>query len=428
MLVEAFFTAAMEIVIKKGIEKVNDFWNYYQNLEKEGKINGPVDFIENIIGIDFSNLFGNNKGSLLIFKGDGDSKRPTKEDNKESLISEGDKAEKYIEKIFEIPISKILESKILEIHTKKDKKDSLIFEGDGAWGDKTPEEYELMVSYLDKRNLEKANEYANELVKKYPKDPRSYLSLGMVNLFSGHISEAFENLKKAEKYIEKIKDKDDEKLKLLLGLYYYLGSISIDLGNMEGAEMYFTKCSDLADKLGYRKAKIGPLVNLATVYKRKQDYEKAEEFYKKAVELTDSEDERAVIYNNLAFLYFDKGEPDKAIEYFKKSVEIDEKIGDKRRAGEHMLNLGLAYTLIGDLENAKKYLDEGLDLAKQTGNKFWEAMGYKYIGIYNSKAGNLKEAEEHLLKSYKMFRDEIGSEYLANDALYILNQIRQIGT
>jgi tetratricopeptide (TPR) repeat protein len=299
----------------------------------------------------------------------------------------------------------------------------LISGGDGVWGDKTPEEYELMVNYTYTGNLEKAKEYANKLVEKYPKDPRSYLSLGTVNLFSGHISEAFKNLKNAEKYIEKIKD-NKENQRFLLGLYYYLGSISIDLGNMEEAEMYFIRCLDLADKLGYRKEKIGPLVNLATVYKRKQDYEKAEEFYKKALELTDSEDERNVIYNNLAFLYLDKDEPDKAIEYFKKSVEIDLRKGDKKRAGEHMLNLGLAYTLIGDLENAKKYLDEGLDLVKQTGNKFWEAMGYKYIGIYNSKAGNLEEAEEHLLKSYEMFKNEIGSEYLANDVLYLLRQIR----
>jgi tetratricopeptide (TPR) repeat protein len=300
----------------------------------------------------------------------------------------------------------------------------LISGGDGVWGDKTPEEFELMVNYADTGNLENAKEYANKLVENYPKDPRSYLSLGIINLLSGHISEAFKNLKKAGKYIEEIKD-NKENQRFLLGLYYYLGSISVDLGNMEEAEMYFIRCLDLADKLGYRKEKIGPLVNLATVYERNQDYKKAEEFYKKALELTDSEDERNVIYNNLGLLYLNKDEPDKAIEYIKKSVEIDLKEGDKKRAGEHMLNLGLAYTLIGDLENAKKYLDEGLDLVKQTGNKFWEAMGYKYLGIYNSKAGNLKEAKEHLLKSYGMFKNEIGSEYLANDVLYIL---RQIGT
>jgi len=294
----------------------------------------------------------------------------------------------------------------------------------GIWDSQRPEEFELMIHYANIGNFEKAKEYAKKLVEKYPKDPRSYLSLGMINSLSGNKKGAFENLKEAEKYLEKIKD-NEEILKILLGLYYYLGSISIDLGNMEEAESYFVRCLELADKLGNKKVKIGPLVNLATVYKRKQDYEKAEEFYKKAIELTDSEDERAVIYNNLGFLHLDKDEPDKAIEYFKKSVEIDLRKGDKKRAGEHMLNLGLAYTLIGDLENAKKYLDEGLDLVKQTGNKFWEAMGYKYIGIYNSKAGNLKEAKEHLLKSYEMFKNEIGSEYLANDVLYIL---RQIGT
>ncbi|MGC9124483.1 MAG: tetratricopeptide repeat protein, partial [Thermoplasmata archaeon] len=157
--------------------------------------------------------------------------------------------------------------------------------GDGVWGDETPKEFELMVNYADTGNIEKAKEYANKLIEKYPKDPRSYLSLGMVNLRSGHISEALENLKKAGKYIEEIED-NEEKQKFLLTFYYYLGSVSLDLGNMEEAEMYFIKCLDLADKLGFRKEKIGPLVNLATVYKRKQDYEKAEEFYKKALELT----------------------------------------------------------------------------------------------------------------------------------------------
>jgi tetratricopeptide (TPR) repeat protein len=303
----------------------------------------------------------------------------------------------------------------------------LISGGDGVWGDETPQEYELMVHCLDAEEFEKANEYANELVKKYPKDPRSYLSLGTVNLFIGHIREAFENLKKAEKYIKKIKD-DEKKQRFLLELYSYLGLVSIYLGNMEEAQTYLLKSLELAEKLGEKKSKVDALVNIGLIYSKNQDYEKAEESYKKAIELTDSEYERAVIYNNLAHIYMKKKEPDKAIEYFKKSVKIDKIIGDKKRAGEHMLNLGMAYAMIGDLENAKKYLDEGLELAKQTRDKFWEAMGYRYVGGYNVIAGNLKEGKKYLLKSYDMFRYEIGNEDLANTVLKELNQIRQIRT
>ena len=296
--------------------------------------------------------------------------------------------------------------------------------GDGVWGDKIPEEFELMVNYADIGNIEKAKEYANKLVEKYPKDPRSYLSLGIINSLSGHISEAFENLKKAGKYIEKIED-DEENQRFLLKLYSYLGSVSIQLGNMEEAQMYLLKSLELAEKLGDKKSKVDALVNIGLIYGRNQDYKNAEEIYKKAIELTNSEDERDVIYNNLAHIYMKKKEPDKAIEYFKKSVEIAERIGNKRRAGELMLNLGMAYAMIGNLENAKKYLDEGLELAKQTGNKFWEAMGYRYVGHYNVITGNLEEGRNYLWKSYKMFRDEIGSEDLANT---VLKELDQIGT
>ncbi len=300
----------------------------------------------------------------------------------------------------------------------------LIFGGDGVWGDETPQEYKLMVHAVNAGELEEAKEYANKLVEKYPKDPRSYLSLGIINSLSGHISEAFENLKKAGKYIEKIED-DEENQRFLLKLYSYLGSVSIQLGNMEEAQMYLLKSLELAEKLGDKKSKVDALVNIGLIYGRNQDYKNAEEIYKKAIELTNSEDERDVIYNNLAHIYMKKKEPDKAIEYFKKSVEIAERIGNKRRAGELMLNLGMAYAMIGNLENAKKYLDEGLELAKQTGNKFWEAMGYRYVGHYNVITGNLEEGRNYLWKSYKMFRDEIGSEDLANT---VLKELDQIGT
>jgi tetratricopeptide (TPR) repeat protein len=60
--------------------------------------------------------------------------------------------------------------------------------------------------------------------------------------------------------------------------------------------------------------------NMGNVYNRKHDYDKAIEYYKKALEIAP---DCASIYRNIGVTYEDKHDYNKAIEYYKKAIELN---------------------------------------------------------------------------------------------------------
>ena len=75
---------------------------------------------------------------------------------------------------------------------------------------------------------------------------------------------------------------------------------------------------------------VGYYNNLAEVYKRQREYEKAEELYKKSLQIRErvlGEEHPDTInsYNNLAILYDDRGEYEKAEELYKKVLKFAKK-------------------------------------------------------------------------------------------------------
>ncbi|MGC9110229.1 MAG: hypothetical protein ACP5HI_08455, partial [Caldimicrobium sp.] len=56
--------------------------------------------------------------------------------------------------------------------------------------------------------------------------------------------------------------------------------------------------------------------------------------------------------------------------------------GDYHGSGKTMLNLGNTYREAKDFKNALFYLNEGLKRVQKVGDKFWEGLGYEYLGLY----------------------------------------------
>ena len=71
--------------------------------------------------------------------------------------------------------------------------------------------------------------------------------------------------------------------------------------------------------------------NIAVVHDNQGDYDKALEFYQKALAIFEKvlgseHPSTATTYNNIAFVHYNKGDYDKALEYFQKALTIREKM------------------------------------------------------------------------------------------------------
>jgi tetratricopeptide (TPR) repeat protein len=117
-------------------------------------------------------------------------------------------------------------------------------------------------------------------------------------------------------------------------------------------------------------------------YTRKKDeLDKALGYYEESLRLETDEKEKAITYNNIATVYYQKGDYQKAVEYFQKAIETSERYGDYHTASIIKINFGDAYRRMKDYEKAEKYLLEGLEGVKKVGDKYWEGRCQLLVSI-----------------------------------------------
>ncbi len=210
----------------------------------------------------------------------------------------------------------------------------------------------------------------------------------------------------------------------LAPIYNLLGSTYSRKGDLDNALLYFANSLKLYIKLGDKKNKSANYNNIAEILMEKGEFDKALRYFEKSLSLS-SEKDKAPTYNNIALVYDYKKEYAKAMSYYKKALEIYTRYANHQARGTVMLNLGNTYTNIKDFKNAYHYLKEGLKIVKKVGDKYWEAYGYKYLGLYfyfqNNGYENL--AKDALTKAYTIFQS-IGAQLQAQDTLYVLEMLK----
>ena len=112
-------------------------------------------------------------------------------------------------------------------------------------------------------------------------------------------------------------------------LYHRIGWSYKDLGDYNKALEYYGKALEIKEsKLGKDHTDTAATYNnIAGVYDANGDYDKALEYYGKALKIVESKlgkdhPDTATTYNNIALVYKAKGDYDKALEYFLKALRI----------------------------------------------------------------------------------------------------------
>ena len=122
----------------------------------------------------------------------------------------------------------------------------------------------------------------------------------------------------------------------------------------------FTRQSE--DKLNISKlvgyplvGQVGILNNLASTYNHANDFERAIEYYMKALVLSEEVGDRksqAIIFSNLGSAYWKVKDFPKAKEYFEQSLLFSRELGDRKAEVSVLTNLASTYESVGDLVRA----------------------------------------------------------------------------
>lgn len=259
---------------------------------------------------------------------------------------------------------------------------------------------EQCINLLQSKDYQKAIDLANKSLRWNKYDFNYNMCAAMSYLSLGEPKYAITYLKNATKNANTRYQKE--------ALYNYMG-VSYDMiGNKSKALSNYTKAYKLAKSLGDKSGMVDNLSNIAHIFYSEGYYDSAIRFYKKALK---QGSQSPTILNNIALCYADLNRPHKALEYYAKSSQAFSEKGDKVHEGATYLNMGVLYLKLLDFKDAKTYIQKGLSLVN--GNKYWEAVGYQYMGWYYDNKNKKNKAVFYYQKALAL-ANQVGAKGLAN--------------
>ena len=157
------------------------------------------------------------------------------------------------------------------------------------------------------------------------------------------------------------------------------------------------------------------------------DYDKALEYYGKALEIRESKlgkdhPDTATTYNNIAMVYWDKGEYDNALKYLEKTLKISEsKLGkDHPDTATIYNNIALVYNDKGDYDKALEYHGKALIIreAKLGKDHLETATTYNNIALVYYNKRDYDEALEYYREALTIKETKLGNDHPDTATIY----------
>lgn len=229
-------------------------------------------------------------------------------------------------------------------------------------------------------------EKANVLIETLESDSARtevFLNLGQVYQARGNFALSLDYLFRAQRILEEIVQSSRVEVypyqKQLIQVYSSIGVTYFYQGVHEKALYYYELALDNYESINrdaphlHSASDKGKLFNnLAGVYIRMEEYDRAIEYYKTALELINPEVNirlSASFYNNLGICYMEKYASEMAFHYFQKALDIRSKIGDKRGIAQCYNNIGKNYSYKKQYDKALESFLFAYKLGREIGNK-----------------------------------------------------------
>lgn len=184
-------------------------------------------------------------------------------------------------------------------------------------------------------------------------------------------------------------------------------SIKKDYGQ---AMKFLEESHNMFIQLGDQRKLIGSMNNMGNLNSDLQLYEKAMRFFSEAYQLSEKMNEPFPDpLNNIGILYFKQGNYQRAIEYYQRALEIERANDNKLGMLNTITNIGIAYTKAGQPVPAQQYLNEALKLSVELQANTGVPDILKNTSYNFYRQGKLREAYEKLLQ-YDSAREQVYGE------------------
>lgn len=269
---------------------------------------------------------------------------------------------------------------------------------------------------LDKRDMAiNLLEKAGKLLEVFPDDllqARLICRDGFLNLHFSNVTKATALLLEAEKRINASKKQISLKDYYFLTLIYSgLGSIYDLNDDIEKSVRAYLNVVNMCESIGMRTRLSWHYLNVGNAYMAMQDNESAEEYFRKALKITDdiSQNARAGAYANLGNMYFKKKLYDEALDLYKKAERLYKEKSEEDYANFSVIENWKAtlYATLGKKKKAVKHFRNALEYAKTINDYRQLSNVCKDIAGFYAEMEDYKSAYQ-----YQLLHDEMGERYM----------------
>ncbi|MBC7865015.1 MAG: tetratricopeptide repeat protein, partial [Bacteroidia bacterium] len=202
--------------------------------------------------------------------------------------------------------------------------------------------------------------------------------------------------------------------------YLTMGQYQLALPDLLKSKAYFLELNDY-------KGASSALRNIGNIYTQLSVFEKAEHYYLVAVEYAEkSRDSKAITYvrTNLGLIEQLKGNYMKAISIMEGSLLAMRENGDEYAVSEILFNIGNNYLSANDIDSAKKYLDEALEIANKLNYLKGIAQSYVTLGQLYFKTG-FNDKALNLMKHGVASALELNEKRIAAETYKLLSKVHK---
>jgi signal transduction histidine kinase len=185
----------------------------------------------------------------------------------------------------------------------------------------------------------------------------------------------------------------------------------------EATECYF-KALQLVENTAYRKNHINILVNISTEYERRRNYEKAEHYIRKAIDIgtgTPDSLELSNAYSILTSIRNYYGQKEEALKYEIQALNLARKKNNKAEKIIRLQGVANMYVETGDYNEAEKYAVECLQVAEEYKSPYFKMVAYHILSnvyLYQRRYKECREAATQSLSQGHEIIPTVGDMYL----------------
>ena len=222
---------------------------------------------------------------------------------------------------------------------------------------------------------------------------------------------------KTLKYLEKELTATIRNDTLLAALYKKMGRTYEEKNDYEKAGQYYLKALKTYRKINDKKGIASSLNSLGLIYYYQGNYDLALKNFNQALPLVEEmkfDYGIASILSNIGIIYLYQDKLDSAENIYLKVLELDKKLNDKYEMSQTYNNLALIYQKKKNRNKAAFYFKKSLDIKKEIGDKAGQASIYTNLATLFIEKGDYETALKYLNRAERIAKKIDSREFLKN--------------